>query len=291
MDLQVSYQNRRRSERAESYLLDHLNEFEPIRNRVDLAMAELIVDGDGVHTVKLGIKTPKAFRSLVKARHENLYTAMHQAVEKLKRRIKRSLGKMALDSRKPHNVMYGELQEPPELTIDAENVIRFEDALRAKGRLHPVKLIVTNDDIAAFLKELSLRLACMGAAKRDLKHFDKAIKKVERSDESIQDLVLSDSNLEKALRIKRPIAHKIEEFVREGHSTLLEHLREQTPNDIQDIVRVKGIGPVKAKQLYDYCEVNELEELENMAKQGRVKQIPGFGEHIESEIVGNAANH
>lgn len=77
--------------------------------------------------------------------------------------------------------------------------------------------------------------------------------------------------------IGRSLAALIDEYVRTGRIRLLDRLEGRVaPESL--LARVPGIGDVLAERIHDRLGVETLEELELAAWDGRLGEVPGFGE-------------
>ncbi|MFW5984140.1 MAG: DNA polymerase/3'-5' exonuclease PolX [Halobacteria archaeon] len=81
------------------------------------------------------------------------------------------------------------------------------------------------------------------------------------------------------------IASKIQEFRETGSVGELDELRDEVPVDIEALTRVEGVGPKTVGKLYDAIGVTDLDELEEAARKGRVRNVEGFGEKTEENIL------
>ena len=93
----------------------------------------------------------------------------------------------------------------------------------------------------------------------------------------------------KALRalpgVGEAIAKKIEEYVTTGRLRYYEEFKEKMPIDLDEITRVEGMGPRRAKILFEKLGVRNLKELEEAARSGRIAPLSGFGEKTENNIL------
>jgi DNA polymerase (family 10) len=81
------------------------------------------------------------------------------------------------------------------------------------------------------------------------------------------------------------IAKKIEEILTTGKLRYYEEFKKKMPIDLGEIVRVEGMGPKKAKLLYDKLGVTNLKLLEKAARTGRIAPLAGFGEKTQKNII------
>ena len=68
------------------------------------------------------------------------------------------------------------------------------------------------------------------------------------------------------------LALKIEEFLKEGKIGYHQTLKKKKPLDIEEILRVEGLGPRRAKDLYYRLGVANLADLEKAAREGKSEQ-------------------
>jgi DNA polymerase (family 10) len=83
------------------------------------------------------------------------------------------------------------------------------------------------------------------------------------------------------------LAEKVLEYVRTGDIEELEALRSELPVDMEALTSVEGLGPKRARKLYDALGVTTLDELEAAAQAGNVREVEGFGEKTEQNILAN----
>ena len=81
------------------------------------------------------------------------------------------------------------------------------------------------------------------------------------------------------------IAHKIEEYLTTGRIEYYEEFKKKMPIALDEIVAVEGVGPKKAKVLYEKLGVKTLGELEAAAQAHKIAPLFGFGEKTEQNIL------
>ncbi|MBM4293847.1 MAG: DNA polymerase/3'-5' exonuclease PolX [Deltaproteobacteria bacterium] len=81
------------------------------------------------------------------------------------------------------------------------------------------------------------------------------------------------------------ISQKIEEFLRTGKIEYYEEFKRKMPVELDEIVKVEGVGPRKAKVLFENLGVRNLQELEDAAKAHKIAPLFGFGDKSEQNIL------
>ncbi len=81
------------------------------------------------------------------------------------------------------------------------------------------------------------------------------------------------------------IAKKIEEYLKTGEIKYYNRLKKKAPIDIRGLIAIEGVGPKTVKKLYKELNVKTIEDLERVAKEGKVAQLDGFGEKSQKSII------
>ncbi len=85
--------------------------------------------------------------------------------------------------------------------------------------------------------------------------------------------------------IGKSMAEHIEEYLKTGKIKAYEKMKKKMPLKLDELVKVEGMGPRKAKILYQKLGVRDLKSLEKAAKAHKVAPLFGFGEKTEKNIL------
>jgi len=85
--------------------------------------------------------------------------------------------------------------------------------------------------------------------------------------------------------IGKNLANKIGEYLKTGEIGLHNRLKREVPPGLLDIISVPGLGPKTAGYLYKEKGISSLEELEKAAKERRLRQMKGFGQKTEENVL------
>jgi DNA polymerase (family 10) len=91
--------------------------------------------------------------------------------------------------------------------------------------------------------------------------------------------------LENVPGVGKSIAEKIEEYLKTGKIKYYEDLKKKMPFNMAELIAVEGLGPKKAKILWQKLGVKNLRTLEIMARNGKIRNLPGFGLKTEKNIL------
>jgi DNA polymerase (family X) len=93
------------------------------------------------------------------------------------------------------------------------------------------------------------------------------------------------ADLPKLPGIGEDLAGKIRELATTGRCALLDRLRRKMPPAITELLQVPGLGPKRVRTLHRKLDVQTLDQLYRAAREGRIHELPGFGEKTEVNIL------
>lgn len=138
--------------------------------------------------------------------------------------------------------------------------------------------------LISHLEEIAELLEMKGENPFKTRAYHNAARSLEGLSEDPTDLVKADT-LTKVPGIGAGIAEKIVEMVKQGKSSYLEELRRSIPPGVLEMLRVPGLGPKKAKLLFDKLELHSIGELEYACKENRLIDLKGFGAKTQENIL------
>lgn len=78
---------------------------------------------------------------------------------------------------------------------------------------------------------------------------------------------------------------KITELCTSGRLPYYEQLKAEFPLGLAEVVKVPDVGPKKAKALWSELGIGDVDALEKACRDGRVRELRGFGEKSEAKIL------
>lgn len=148
-----------------------------------------------------------------------------------------------------------------------------------------------NLDIARTLEELADLLEIQGANPFRIRAYRNAVKTVEGLSRPIRAMLEAGEDLAQLPAIGKDLAEHIAELVRTGRMTRLEKLAEEIPRSLVELMRLDGVGPKKARKLFDALDVRTVDDLEAELKAGRVETLDGFGKKSAEKILRAIEDH
>ncbi|HJW13226.1 MAG TPA: DNA polymerase/3'-5' exonuclease PolX [Thermoanaerobaculia bacterium] len=89
--------------------------------------------------------------------------------------------------------------------------------------------------------------------------------------------------------IGQDLAGKIVEILETGRLGLLEELTRKVPEGLVEMMRIAGVGPKRARLLYEKLGIKTLAGLEQAARAGRLETVKGFGKVLAARILQGCA--
>ncbi|HUQ04125.1 MAG TPA: PHP domain-containing protein [Kofleriaceae bacterium] len=137
-------------------------------------------------------------------------------------------------------------------------------------------------EIAACLRELAVYMRLERDSDRA-----RAYERAARTVEAVHDLDrrVAEGTLLGLPGIGTSIARVVTELARTGRLDTLDRLRKLWPATLVELSRLPDVGTRRARILVEQLSPRDLDELLEMAKQGRVRELPGFGKSTESKLI------
>jgi DNA polymerase (family 10) len=137
-------------------------------------------------------------------------------------------------------------------------------------------------EIAACLRELAVYMRLERDSDRA-----RAYERAARTVEAVHDLDrrVAESTLLGLPGIGTSIARVVTELSRSGRLDTLDRLRKLWPATLVELSRLPDVGTRRARILVEQLAPRDLDELLEMARSGRVRELPGFGKSTESKLI------
>jgi DNA polymerase (family 10) len=143
-----------------------------------------------------------------------------------------------------------------------------------------------NAEVARLFRETADLLELQGANPFRVRAYQTAARTVEELPKPVEELVRSNgARLTELPGIGEDLAGKIREIVRTGTFRTLRGLQHKTPKGLSALMHVRGLGPKRARALYDALGIHTLSQLERACRTGRVRRLPRFGAKTEANLL------
>jgi DNA polymerase (family 10) len=134
-----------------------------------------------------------------------------------------------------------------------------------------------NLDVARTLTTLADLLEIQGANPFRIRAYRNAVNTVNSLSRPLSAMVDAGEDLTELSGIGKNVAAHIVELLGTGRISRLDEVAQEIPVTLVELVRLDGVGPKKAKKLFDELEVETVEDLEAEIDKGTVQELDGFG--------------
>jgi len=150
-----------------------------------------------------------------------------------------------------------------------------------------MKKTFTNQEIAELLREIAAAYVVKNEDRFKIMAYENAAASIEHATSDVKDL-WDDRKLDQLAGVGPNIASYLDELFKTGKVTHFDEVKKDLPKAMFVLLAIPGIGPKTAYQLAGELKLRqgkEIVDLENMGKKGKIREIEGFGEKTEKDIL------
>lgn len=144
---------------------------------------------------------------------------------------------------------------------------------------------IRNTDIADLFDEMADYLDIEGDNPFRVRAYRNAARTVRGLGPELRDMVARGQDLTRLSGIGKELAAKIAEYVTTGAVKAHQKLQDKIPSEVDQILKLPGLGPKRVRILYHDLNIRSLAQLEQAAEDGRIRALPGFGHKTEAQIL------
>src|ERR1700732_5310498 len=148
-----------------------------------------------------------------------------------------------------------------------------------------------NKSISRILRDTAQLLEIDGAIIGRYRTYEKAAELISGMHESIEQLAKEPGKLEELPGIGDRMVEHIEEILKTGDYSLRQKLLKKFPVTLLDILNLQSLGPKKVAFLWSNFHAATVADVEKLAREGKLRDVPGFGEKSEQNILKAVQTH
>lgn len=152
----------------------------------------------------------------------------------------------------------------------------------------------TNDQLVAHLKEVTAAMEVKEINRFRIRAYENAVDAISSVTFSVEDL-WKKGRLHEIPGVGPSIAQHLDELFKTGKVKDFEILKEDLPQGMFELIGIRGIGAKRAYKLAHAFDLDDREtavnELREAAESGQVKELDGFGEKSEKELLSSIIDH
>jgi DNA polymerase (family 10) len=143
---------------------------------------------------------------------------------------------------------------------------------------------VKNAEIALHFDELADLYELDGAVVYRVQAYRNAAKAIREAGVSVAELS-AQGRAEELPGVGKTIAEKIAALLETGEIPAAAKLKAKFPPGLVEVTRVPGLGPKRARKLFEELGVDSLDKLREAAETQQIRTVPGFGPKAEENIL------
>src|SRR5213594_911412 len=149
-------------------------------------------------------------------------------------------------------------------------------------------LTFDNDVIAKVLDEIGDLIELKGENVFRAVTYRAAARAIRDLREPLSKLV-EEKRLKEIPKVGPSVAEAIEQLIATGKSIRHEELQAAVPTGLLTLLRVPGVGPATARTIYDHLRITTIDELEEAAREHRLRELPKIQAKTEENILRSIA--
>ncbi len=142
-----------------------------------------------------------------------------------------------------------------------------------------------NSEVARILRETAQLLEIDGAMIGRYRSYEKAAELIASLPERVEDLAVDAKKLTELPGIGEGLAEHIREILKTGDYKLRQKLLKKYPHTLLDVLTLQSLGPKKVAVLWKTFKAATVEQVEKLAREGKLRDLAGFGEKSEQNIL------
>src|SRR3984893_3834229 len=142
-----------------------------------------------------------------------------------------------------------------------------------------------NKAIAGFLYEPADLLEIDGQDSFRIRSYRNAAQAIEALPQQIADLIPEPKNVLAISGIGRGMLANLQEMLKDGQLTLHSELLKKYRPSMLDLLKIQGLGPKTIALIWSTFQVSDLEGVEKLAREGKIRELPRMGEKHEQKLL------
>jgi DNA polymerase (family 10) len=162
----------------------------------------------------------------------------------------------------------------------------FLGALQKHSRAMPVdNRVLDNKAVAAILYETADLMEVDGQDAFRVRSYRRAAEAVEGLSQPLSELIAEPKKLLEVPGIGKSMCGHLQEIFREGKLGLHAALLQKYRPSMLELLKIQGLGPKTIALLWSAYQVCDVDSLEKLAREGKLRELPRMGEKQEQKIL------
>jgi DNA polymerase (family X) len=144
---------------------------------------------------------------------------------------------------------------------------------------------VDNKSIAGILYETADLLEVDGQDSFRIRSYRNAAEAIEALPQQITDLIEDPKQVLAIPGIGKGMLHNLNEMLHEGRLSLHAEMLKKYRPSMLELLKVQGLGPKTVALIWSAFQVCDLEGVEQLAREGKIRELPRMGEKHEQKLL------
>ena len=142
-----------------------------------------------------------------------------------------------------------------------------------------------NSQLAKIFRSMAMYLEAQGVEFKP-RAYQKAAQSLETLEKDVKEIFGKGGfkALAEIPSIGKSLALKIEEYLKTGQIAEYEKLKKELPVDMENLVKIEGLGPKTIATFYNKLKIKNIPELEKALREHQIRNLEGFGEKSEENL-------
>ena len=145
---------------------------------------------------------------------------------------------------------------------------------------------INKKEIIRLLETIAIYMELKGENPFKVSAFRKAATALEADERSVTEI----EDFTAISGIGKGTAAVMDEYIKEGSSSVLKELKEEVPKGLIPLLQLPGLGGKKIAKLYKELHIEDVSSLKKACEAGQVQALAGFGKKTEEKILSAIAN-
>src|SRR3954471_16978481 len=142
-----------------------------------------------------------------------------------------------------------------------------------------------NRNIAAIFYETADLMEIRGDDPFRIRSYRRAAEAVEALATRIADIASDTKKLLEIPGIGKGMAANIQQLLKEGNFSLHAELLQKYRPSMLELLKIQGLGPKTIALIWDAFQICDIEGVEKLAREGKIRELPRMGEKHEQKIL------
>jgi DNA polymerase (family 10) len=140
-----------------------------------------------------------------------------------------------------------------------------------------------NQEIAKIFHEISDILEIQGANPFRIRAYRRAAQTIDGLAGDIAKM--QEDEIKEVPGIGKDLTDKIKEYSETGRLKFYDELKKEVPSGLVEMLSIPGLGPKTVKIFFDRLRIEHIDDLEKLAKKGKLQGLPGIQAKTEENIL------